>query len=165
MDMKQPFEQVVAEHSATVLRVCRFVAGLNDADDAWTETFISAMRTYPDLPSNANVQAWLVTIAHHRSIDQVRTAKRQATPAADLPEQPSTTGIPEAQDQEIWTEVGALPAKQRQAIAYHYLGGLPFKAIAEILGGSPEAARKAASDGIKALRATIIHSSGKEVAQ
>lgn len=162
MDMKQPFEQVVVEHSATVLRVCRFVAGLNDADDAWTETFISAMRAYPDLPSNANVQAWLVTIAHHRSIDQVRKESRQATPSADPPDRESTIGLPHDQQHEIWADVEALPPRQRQAIAYHYFGGLSFKATAEILGSTPEAARKAASDGIKTLRTRITKSSSKE---
>ena len=164
MEMKQPFEQVVAEHSATVLRVCRFVAGLNDADDAWTETFISAMRSYPDLPANANLQAWLVTIAHHRSIDLVRRRARQATPTAELPEQPSTIGLPGRDDHPIWAHVAALPARQRESIAYHYLGGLPFKAVAEIMGGTPEAARKAASDGIKALRPVVHEHSSKEIA-
>ena len=164
MVMKQPFEKVVAEHSATVLRVCRFVAGLNDADDAWTETFISAMRTYPDLPSTANVQAWLVTIAHHRSIDVVRARARHPIPAPDLLEHAPVGAAPEDTRHEIWTHVAALPSKQRQAVAYHYLGGLPFRTIAEILGGTPEAARKAASDGVKALRTVVIPGSRKETA-
>jgi DNA-directed RNA polymerase specialized sigma24 family protein len=64
MDMKQPFEQVAAQHGATVLCVCRVVPGPHDADDAWSETFLSAMRAYPDLPETANVEAWLVTAAH-----------------------------------------------------------------------------------------------------
>ncbi len=164
MDMKQPFEQVVAEHSAAVLRVCRFVVGMSDADDAWAETFISAMRSYPDLPANANLQAWLVSIAHHRSVDLVRRRTRQAVPTAELPEQPSTIGLPGSNDHPIWAHVAALPARQRESIAYHYLGGLPFKAVAEIMGGTPEAVRKAASDGIKTLRTTVHEHSRKEIA-
>ena len=53
--MKLPFEQVVAEHGDTVLRVCRVVVGFDDAEDAWAETFLSALRAYPDLPADANV--------------------------------------------------------------------------------------------------------------
>ena len=34
---KLPFEQVVAEHGPTVLRVCRAVVGAVDADDAWSD--------------------------------------------------------------------------------------------------------------------------------
>jgi DNA-directed RNA polymerase specialized sigma24 family protein len=38
------------------------------------------------------------------------------------------------------------------AIAYHYLAGLPYAEVAQILGGTVDAARRAAADGIKALR-------------
>jgi len=51
--------------------------------------------------------------------------------------------------------VGRLPERQKQAVAYHYLAGLPYKDVAEIIGGSGEATRKAASDGIAALRTTF----------
>jgi DNA-directed RNA polymerase specialized sigma24 family protein len=51
--------------------------------------------------------------------------------------------------------VAALPSKQRHAVAYRYLGGLPYRQIAELLGGTPEAARRAASDGVAALRRTL----------
>ena len=44
--------------------------------------------------------------------------------------------------------------KQRQAVAYHYLAGLPYAEVAAILGGTPDAARRAAADGIAALRRT-----------
>ena len=37
-------------------------------------------------------------------------------------------------------------------MAYHYLAGLPYAEVAEILGGTADAARRAAADGIKTLR-------------
>lgn len=37
-------------------------------------------------------------------------------------------------------------------MAYHYLAGLPYTDIAAILGGSTDAARRAAADGIANLR-------------
>ncbi|WP_432278903.1 RNA polymerase sigma factor, partial [Nocardia brasiliensis] len=64
-----PFEEVVAEYGPMVLRVCRAVLGPTDAADAWSETFLSALRAYPDLDADANIEAWLVTIAHRRAID------------------------------------------------------------------------------------------------
>jgi hypothetical protein len=42
--MKKPFESIVSEHGATVLRARRAVIGFDDADDAWSETFIFAMK-------------------------------------------------------------------------------------------------------------------------
>lgn len=152
MPMKAPFEIVVDRHGQTVLRVCTFVLGATDADDAWSETFLAALRSYPDLPDDANVEAWLVTIAHRKSVDVIRRRQRDAVPVAALPDRPSPIGVPGSADDELVDAVKALPAKQRQAVAYHYLVGLPYAEIATILGGSTAAARKAASDGIATLR-------------
>jgi DNA-directed RNA polymerase specialized sigma24 family protein len=150
--MKAPFENVVTEHGGTVLRVCRVVLGPHDADDAWSETFISALRAYPDLPETANVEAWLVTIAHRKAIDVLRARKRRPLPAGELPEVATGLGVPGAADPDLWTYVRNLPDKQRQAVAYHYIAGLPYAEIAQILGGTVDAARRAAADGIKNLR-------------
>ncbi len=152
MVMKQPFEQVVEQHGGTVLRVCRVVLGVHDAEDAWSETFLAAMRAYPGLPDDANAEAWLVTIAHRKAIDVLRARKRQPAPVGDVPEAPTTLGVPGDNDGDLWHAVAALPEKQRQAVAYHYVAGLAYAEIAEILGGTTDAARRAAADGIKNLR-------------
>jgi RNA polymerase sigma factor (sigma-70 family) len=148
----QPFEKVVEQHGGTVLRVCRVLLGGHDAEDAWSETFLGAMRAYPDLPETANVEAWLVTIAHRKAIDVLRARKRQPTPVEEVPEAPTALGVPGAEDGDLWQAVRALPEKQRQAVAYHYVAGLPYAEIAQILGGTTDAARRAAADGIRNLR-------------
>jgi RNA polymerase sigma factor (sigma-70 family) len=148
----QPFEDVVAEYGPMVLRVCRAVLGPVDADDAWSETFLSALRAYPDLDSTANVEAWLVTIAHRRAIDIGRKISRAPTPAEQLPEEPVHAGSSTTGDPNLWAALESLPDKQRKAIAYHHLAGLPYVEVAELLGNSPTAARRAAADGIKTLR-------------
>ena len=84
--MREPFEDVVARHGPLVLRVCRAVLGPAGADDAWSETFLAALRAYPTLRPDSNVEAWLVTIAHRKAIDQLRAAARRAVPAGDLPD-------------------------------------------------------------------------------
>ncbi|MCW2687687.1 MAG: polymerase sigma factor, sigma-70 family [Mycobacterium sp.] len=148
----KPFEDVVAEHGATVLRVCRAVLGPADAEDAWSETFISALRGYPELPADANVEAWLVTIAHRRALDAGRARSRRAVPTDTLPERPAAHADPAARDPDLWAALQRLPDKQRLAVAYHHVAGVPFAEIATLLGNSPDAARRAAADGIKTLR-------------
>jgi RNA polymerase sigma factor (sigma-70 family) len=148
----RPFEDVVAEYGPMVLRVCRAVLGPVDADDAWSETFLSAMRAYPNLDAAANVEAWLVTIAHRRAIDVGRTISRAPVPAETLPEPRVQSGNSSTDDPDLWAALESLPDKQRKAVAYHHLAGLPHAEIAELLGNSPEAARRAAADGIKTLR-------------
>ncbi|MFF3573744.1 RNA polymerase sigma factor [Nocardia jiangxiensis] len=152
--MRPPFEAIVTEHGPTVLRVCRAVVGVHDAEDAWSETFLAAMRAYPDLPESANVEAWLVTIAHRKAIDMVRAAGRNPLPVDELPEEHSGHGVVGADETGVWAAVAALPDKQRQAIAYHYVAGLSYAEIAQILGGTTDAARRAAADGVKNLRRT-----------
>ena len=148
--MKGPFEQAVHQHGATVLRVCRTVLGYGaDADDAWSETFLAALRSWPDLPEDTNVEAWLVRVAQRKAIDITRA--RRAIPTPDLPERPSSRGNPGA-DEGIWQDVAQLPERQRLAIAYHYLGGLPHTETARLIGGTAEAVRRASADGIKNLR-------------
>ncbi len=164
MTAKQPFETVVATHGATVLRVCRAVVGDSDADDAWSETFLSAMKAYPDLPADANVQAWLVTIAHRKAIDVIRATGRRAIPVAHPPETPVVAADHGNTDRDLdlGCALATLPAKQRQSVAYHYLAGLPYAEVAAILGGSAVAARRAAADGIATLRRTYPHAAAKK---
>jgi RNA polymerase sigma factor (sigma-70 family) len=151
---KQPFEQLVSQHGPAVLRVCRAVLGPIDADDAWSETFLSALQAYPRLPADANVEAWLVTIAHRKAIDIIRRTRRAAVLVADVPA--TTTGAapesPDDRDLDLPRSLARLPERQRFAVSYHYLAGLPYAEVAAIMGGTAEAARRAASDGIANLR-------------
>jgi RNA polymerase sigma factor (sigma-70 family) len=149
-----PFETIVSRHGPTVLRVCRAVVGPDAAEDAWSDTFLAALRAYPDLPPEANVEAWLVTIAHRKALDQHRARARLPVPVEETPDGRSADGNPEDWDGELWDALKALPAKQRAAVAYHHLAGLPYAEVAVILGNSEAAARRAAADGIKTLRIT-----------
>jgi RNA polymerase sigma factor (sigma-70 family) len=156
---QEPFEKIVERHGSAVLRVCRAVLGPVAADDAWSETFLSAMRAYPKLRPDSNVEAWLVTIAHRKALDHVRAEGLRAVPTGDLPEQPSKDWLPGGWESDLWAALRALPLKQRQSVAYHYLAGLPYADVSDVLGGTPESARRAAADGIAALRKTYLNPS------
>ena len=157
MSTNQPFEQVVREHGPRILRVCRAVLGAGaDADDAWSETFLAALRAWPDLDAGTNHEAWLVRVAQRKCIDILRARKRLPVPSDALldgtsPQRPDTT---------IWAAVAALPEKQRLAVAYHYYGGLPHTETAELTGSTPTVVRRAASEGIATLRRALAHDVG-----
>lgn len=157
--MRQPFEQAVTDHGEVVLRVCRAVLGAGEADDAWSETFIAALRAWPDLPESTNVRAWLVTVAHRKAIDVHRATARRAVPVAELPERVGRADEqPESAlaDEALWAALADLPDKQRQCVAYHHVAGLPHAEVAAVVGGTPAAARRAAADGIATLRRTYL---------
>ncbi|HIZ37747.1 MAG TPA: sigma-70 family RNA polymerase sigma factor, partial [Candidatus Ruania gallistercoris] len=150
--MKEPFETAVQAHGATVLRVCRAVLGPGaDAEDAWSETFLAALRSWSELDEDTNVEAWLVRVAQRKAVDITRKRARHAIPTEELPEQESRLGVPGTDDTGVWRAVAALPERQRLAVAYHYFGGLPHTETAELMGSSAAAVRRAAADGLKKL--------------
>lgn len=153
-----PFEKVVETQGPMVLRVCRAVLGPVDAEDAWAETFLSALTAYPRLSESANVEAWLVTIAHRKAIDVRRGEGRRAVPTDEVPERGTTDRDP-TEDEPLYAALRTLPGKQRQSVAYHHLGGLSHREVAEVLGGTEAAARRASADAIKKLREILTCSS------
>jgi RNA polymerase sigma factor (sigma-70 family) len=150
-----PFEAVVDEHGPVVMRVCRALLGPDDAQDAWSETFLAALRAYPDLRADSNIRGWLVTIAHHKAIDAIRTANRNPHPTDPLPEVPAQDRLAEPDD-DLRRALDALPDKQRGAVIYRYLADLPYAEIGVLLDSSETAARRGAADGIAKLRTTYV---------
>lgn len=164
--MQAAFDVAVTRYGPTVLRVCRAVLGAGaDTDDAWSETFLSALRAWPELPDDTNVEAWLVRVAHRRAVDVVRRSARADTPAgaaddvalleALLDARGPCAGYDDNDQHPVWSAVAALPTRQRICVAYRYLGGLGYAEIADLAGGSEGAARRAAADGVKALRRMV----------
>lgn len=157
-----PFEHVVRAHGARVLRVCRGMLGPDasggvDADDAWSETFLKALRAWPDLPDDLDPEAWLVTVARRTCLDVLRARTRRRTDPVAVPPEPTThvgdhPGSRDVDDAGVWAHVAALPPKQRAVVTYRYLGGLDYERIAALVGGTPTAARRAAADGLTTLR-------------
>jgi RNA polymerase sigma factor (sigma-70 family) len=149
----QPFEKIVVDHGPVVMRVCRALLGPGDVDDAWSETFLAALRAYPELRPGSNVRGWLVTIAHRKAIDQIRARARAPEPSGDLPDRlpPGDPG-PEPDDTELHGVLAALPFKQRGAVVYRYLADLSYAEVGALLDCSEEAARRNAADGIARLR-------------
>jgi len=149
-----PFARVVEMHGATVWRVCRAVLDEHDTDDAWSETFVAALVAYPSLPETANVEAWLVTIAHRKAIDIARATTRRPQPVEVVPERRPAPPADEAlaRRDELIRALDRLPPGQRRAVVHHHLVGLSHAEAAELTGITSAAARRASADGIARLR-------------
>jgi RNA polymerase sigma factor (sigma-70 family) len=153
-----PFDRVVELHGTTVLRVCRALLDPTDADDAWSETFLAALVAWPDLPSDVNVEAWLVTVARRKALDVIRARGRRPQPVEHLPEpepgNESSAAFDEvlARDDALLRAVRSLPEGQRDAVVLHHLAGLSHLEVAELTGRSHAACRRSAADGVAALR-------------
>lgn len=151
----EPFEKVVQDHGAVVLRVCRALLGGHDADDVWSETFLAALRAYPTRPPEVNARAWLVTIAHRKAIDHMRKARRSPVPTGTVPDVAVDDAGAEPLGDELRRAVEDLAPKQRGAVVLHHIAGLPYAEVGVALGCSEAAARRSAADGIARLRTSV----------
>jgi RNA polymerase sigma factor (sigma-70 family) len=154
-----PFDRVVTEYGPVVLRVCRSLLPVHDAEDAAADAFLAALEAYPRLRPDSDLKAWLVTVAHRKAVDILRRQGRHAVPVGEIPDRPGGAE-PALPDERLWAAVRDLPTKQRHAVAYRYVADLPYANVAAIMGTSEAAARRSAADGIKALRLTYPTMSG-----
>src|SRR4051812_45056533 len=145
---KPPFQQLIDEHSADVLRFLRASVGGTDADDCYQETFLSALRAYPRLRDSSNLRAWLLTIAARKAIDSHRARARHPLPVEQLPERPAAPA-PE-RDDALWDGVRALPPKQRAALVCRFAVDLAYADIGTVLDCSEDAARRNVFEGLRA---------------
>ena len=142
-----PFERFYLEHRDAVLAFLRRRVDGAAAEDVFQETFLRALRAYPTLEHGEHLRAWVLTIAARLVID----GSRRARPVSDgLPDLPVEDGRP------VYAELehlaGALPPTERAAVVLRYGYDLAYDDIAAALGSTPEAARQAASSGVRRLR-------------
>jgi RNA polymerase sigma factor (sigma-70 family) len=145
-----PFQRFLDGQRDDVLRFLIAALGRHDADDAFQETFLSALRAYPRLTANSNLRAWVFTIAHRKAMDVHRARKRNPVPVAEVRE--SAAEPPPAPPGDHWERVRTLPDRQREVLTLRYAADLTHAEIAAALDCSEEAARRAAADGLKTLR-------------
>ncbi len=151
------FDRVVAEHGPAVLRACRSLVGADACEDLWSETFMSALRSYDGSAPPENTLAWLLAITRRRSVDHWRAAGRRpdtVSGPADIESGAVEHRLADTDDQ-LLDLLRDLPPKQRAAVAYRYLADLDYEAIGALIGSSPAAARRSAADGVAKLRAAL----------
>ncbi len=150
-----PFQRFLDAHRDDVLRYLIASLGSHDADDAFQETFISALRAYPRLRPGSDARAWVLTIAHRKAIDAARARSRRAVPTESLPEEEvadprldrAANGVPA-----VLRAAAGLPPRQRAAVAHRFVADLRYREIGALLGCSEAAARRSVHDGLAKLR-------------
>jgi RNA polymerase sigma factor (sigma-70 family) len=144
--MIPPFESFYETHRDEIHRFLVRKLGRDRAEDAFQETFLRALRAYPRLEHGAHLRAWVYTIAGRIVVDDMRRRR----PQGELPELAAEDGLPAFEDLAPLTD--DLPPKERAAIVLRYGYDLPYDEIGAAIGSSEQAARQAASAGVRRLR-------------
>jgi RNA polymerase sigma factor (sigma-70 family) len=144
-----PFERFYAEHRSEVLRLLRRKLGRESADDAFQETFLRALQAYRRLEHGEHLRAWVLTIARNVAVDTLRRTRPQT--------QHEETGVEDARPayEQLASLTDGLPPKERAAVVLRYGYDLSYDQIATALDSSEDAARQAASTGVRRIRRRI----------
>ncbi len=163
--MVQPeFEEIVAAHHAEIHRfIVRATTRASEADDLSQEAFLRAYRAYRSLPPDANVRAWLFTIAtnlcrnhfrsesrRRRAHDAARGLRGEADGAG--PEEATVFNETRALLEHV---VAGLPLKQRLAFTLRKIHDVDYDAIARSLDCSPESARAHVFQALRKIRQSL----------
>jgi RNA polymerase sigma factor (sigma-70 family) len=141
-----PFERFYSEQRDEVFGVLVKRLGRQRAEDAFQETFLRALRAYSSLRHGRHLRAWVLTIARNVAVDTYRREQPtvELEELAELPRRPPYAELEHLTD--------GLTPTERAAVVLRYAYDLPYAAIGAALGSSEEAARQAASAGVRRLR-------------
>jgi RNA polymerase sigma-70 factor (ECF subfamily) len=157
----EPFETIVEAHHGEIYRyLLRLTAWSSEAADLSQETFLRAYRAYRTLTPDANVRAWLFTIATNLARNHFRSEsrRRRAHAAVRVTRTETDEGSPDGETlfkearQRVDGIVAKLPLKQRAAFVLRKVHDLDYEAVARSLGCSPESARGHVFQALKKIR-------------
>jgi RNA polymerase sigma-70 factor (ECF subfamily) len=120
------------------------------AEDAFQDTFLRALRAYPNLRHGEHLRAWIFTIATRVAADQRTRDGKRASNTPLLEAEGAQDSLPAYTELEELT--AELPPAERAAVVLRYGYDLDYDTIGAALGSSEDAARQAASSGVRRLR-------------
>jgi RNA polymerase sigma-70 factor (ECF subfamily) len=161
----QQFEQLVTRYQSALYRhavsmVMDHAAAADMVQDAFVRTYTS-LRECRD---RTRYRAWLFQTLRNRCLDYLKEAARRnvrlddAGPIVDDSEGPSEIVERDRVRASIELALAQLSAVQREAFVMHYVDGMPYETMAEMLDLSVSAVKMRAMRAREALVATLRRS-------
>jgi RNA polymerase sigma-70 factor (ECF subfamily) len=148
----EDFEDRLRELRPRLHRYCaRMTGSAVDGEDVLQDTLIKALQARAEGAVVANLEGWLLRIAHNTSLDFLR--RRSRHPVVALSEDQEAAPLPA--DDLVAVGFGTflqLPELQRCAVILKDVLGHSLEEIADIAGSTPAAAKSALQRGRAALR-------------
>jgi len=153
---RKAFGELVRRHREPVARlVRRWVRDDEAAEDVTQQVFLRALRGIEGFRRDASFSTWLHRIAQNAAKNHARDAKRTVA-IEDVELITNALGTGRMAAREARARLGAaleqLPPKQRMTVELRLVHELPFRAIAEMIGSTEEAARANYQHAVKRLR-------------
>ncbi|MCA9599649.1 MAG: RNA polymerase sigma factor [Myxococcales bacterium] len=155
------FHELFRRYAPILQRVlARGLNGREESDDLVQQTFLHLHRARNDFKPGARVRPWLFTIALNLKREHFRRVKRRPEAPLELDGRldPSVGPQGHARSDAASTLKAALqqiPPDQAEVIALHWLDGLSFPEVAEVVGATLSAVKVRAHRGYAAMRAYL----------
>ena len=141
--------------------VSKVVRNPAQSEEVAQEVFVELWRTASRFdPARGTARSWIMTCAHRRAVDRVRSAESaarrddlagrrdQGRPYDEVVEQVETS----LEREHVRRGLEALTDLQREAVVLAYYGGYTHREIAELLGVPPGTVKTRLRDGLIRLR-------------
>lgn len=163
------FEQIYDRYSRPVYSLAlRLLGDPHTAQEVTQEIFLSIWRGASDFdPGRGSARSWLLSLAHHKSVDALRRMRRRETASFLNAANPSALDtitdetIHSLESEAVRQALLALSSEQREAIVLAYYGGYTQQEIATRLEIPLGTVKTRTRDGMFRLR-TLLGSEREE---
>jgi RNA polymerase sigma-70 factor, ECF subfamily len=159
-DDRSAFEAVYGRMAGPVYGLIRKV--LRDpaqSEEVAQEVLLEVWRTAARFdPSRGSATAWVLTIAHRRAVDRVRSETAAAERERSVPLGPGPVdGVAESVESNVYAEqvrrcLGGLTELQREAITLAYYSGYTYPQVAKALKAGLATVKSRIRSGLLSLR-------------
>jgi RNA polymerase sigma-70 factor (ECF subfamily) len=140
----------------TVRRVLRDPA---QSEEVMQEVLLEVWRTAARFdPSVGSASAWIMTLAHRRAVDRVRSEQRaaarelRAATASIEYDEVSDAALTTLEQERVRRCLGGLTELQRESVTLAYYGGYSYREVAQLLGVAVGTVKTRMRDGLIRLR-------------
>ena len=139
--------------------VRRVVRDPAQSEEVTQDVLLELWRTaYRFEAAKGSAMTWVMTLAHRRAVDRVRSAQaaaareaRAATPEAD-PQDAAEAALDRIDKERVRRCLGALTELQREAVTLAYYSGYTYQQVAGLLGVALGTVKTRMRDGLIRLR-------------
>jgi RNA polymerase sigma-70 factor (ECF subfamily) len=130
----------VREHPRVVAALAAITGRPELAADAADEAFVRACERWGRVGRMASPGGWVHTTALNVARRQLRRTEHERRVVARITISPGDASpsapepAPDGWSPEMWTALLALPPRERQAVAWRYVAGLPVAEVAAAMG-------------------------------
>jgi RNA polymerase sigma factor (sigma-70 family) len=150
------FRELFRRYAPVVLRLVRRNVSIEDAHDLVQLTFLHLHRGRKDFRRGARLRPWLCAIAINVRRQYLRAMKHRESvaPAPDMGEKlaaPPTSDVVG----KVRAALAELSGDQQEVIVLHWVEGLSFREVADVVGASLSAVKVRAHRGYEVMRLSL----------